>query len=551
MDNDEKTANVPKMREVYMKAAVTVCWLGLEVEGIAAAFDYASRLQVTYKHELAAQKQYILTAEEEKEEDPHVQVKLGDPALETLVDLLDRPYFERAWIVQEVVVSKRAAFMCGSAMITWKSLLAAYLYLSSKIWLWEFYHGSRLHSLISMWLSEMEWADGTDLDWPITLLRHRVCLSGDPRDKVYAFYGMRCNESLRKLGIEPDYREATTMELVYTRLAARALHKVQTAVLHVPRLITTSDEVSDPNFDQFSLPSWVPDWRWTEATPTSLLFIEMLAGETSGLVDYHASKDSVFEPGFDVEAYNSLSIPIEDLEQSQLPKMLKLHGVTVAKVTQLTPRPWISQKAPNRRTLLDQAKLLQFNMYQVQEWEALFRPQSATQIYPATGEIATQAMYETFMAGAAEHTLETKLSAFVAFEKRQSVLRLLRMFNIHGFLVCYIMVVLVERVLRRFGWVNPQAQFSGMVGHMINRKGALMVNVEESETRYYALVPSICRLDDHVVLVGGVTTPLILRKKGEDADITWEFIGDAYVHGIMKGELWDKRKGDRKDMWIT
>jgi hypothetical protein len=78
-----------------------------------------------------------------------------------------------------------------------------------------------------------------------------------------------------------------------------------------------------------------------------------------------------------------------------------------------------------------------------------------------------------------------------------------------------------------------------------------MVNVEESETRYNALVPSICRLDDHVVLVGGVTTPLILRRKSEGTDATWEFIGDAYVHGIMKGELWDKRKGDRKDMWIT
>ena len=90
-----------------------------------------------------------------------------------------------------------------------------------------------------------------------------------------------------------------------------------------------------------------------------------------------------------------------------------------------------------------------------------------------------------------------------------------------------------------------------MVGHIWNRKGATVVNSEDSELTYYALVPSICRLDDHVVLVGGVTTPLILRKKGEGADITWEFIGDAYVHGIMKGELWDKRKGDRKDMWIT
>jgi hypothetical protein len=160
-------------------------------------------------------------------------------------------------------------------------------------------------------------------------------------------------------------------------------------------------------------------------------------------------------------------------------------------------------------------------------------------------------MYETFMAGTKAYTPEIKLSAWRAFEKRERILRLFHTCRVHGFLVCYIMVVLVERILRRFGWVNPEVQFRNMVGHMTSRKGALMVNVEESETRYYALVPSICRLDDHVVLVGGVTTPLILRKKGEGTDATWEFIGDAYVHGIMKGELWDKRKGDRKDMWIT
>jgi hypothetical protein len=68
---------------------------------------------------------------------------------------------------------------------------------------------------------------------------------------------------------------------------------------------------------------------------------------------------------------------------------------------------------------------------------------------------------------------------------------------------------------------------------------------------YYALVPSISQLGDYVVLVGGVTTPLILRKTGEGTAATWEFIGDTYVHGIMKGELWEKRKGDCEDMWIA
>ncbi len=558
MDNDERTANVPKMRQVYMKAAITVSWLGLEVEGIAAAFDYASRLHTIYIHEMADQGQHVLTAEEEKEEVPRVQVKLGDPALETLLHLLDRPYFERAWIMQEVIVSNEVWFMCGSAIITWSSLLTAYVYLmATKPWLWECYPGLRTHVVLLMKFSEQEWTSGTDVDCFGTLLRHRMCLSGDPRDKVYAFYGMRCKKALEELGIEPDYNAETTTEVMYTRLAARALHKAQVAVLHVPRLITNPHEECDTNLKRLTLPSWVPDWRWTEATPMSLLLAEV--GETSTVLDYHASMDSDFEPGFDLETFNSPSTPTKDLDQ--LPKMLNLYGVTVAKVTQLTPRRWIARKTSIRQSLLEQAQLLQFDQHQVHEWEVFFRPKNATQIYPATGELATRAMYETCMAGTTQYTPEVKLRAWAAFEKRQNFLRLLHILHIHSFLVWYIMVVLVERVLRRFGWANPEAQSKSMVGHIWNRKGAIIVNVKDFKMAYYALVPSICQLGDCVVLVGGVTTPLILRKKdkgetqlkdGESKTVnTWEFVGDAYVHGIMKGELWEKTKEDREDIWIA
>jgi hypothetical protein len=549
-DKIEKTAQVPKMRQVYMKAALTVSWLGPGDEGVDAAFKYAHGLHTTYKRELAEQKQYVLTPEEEKEEDVRTLVKVGDPALETLLSLLDRPYFERSWIVQEVVVSRNVWFMCGSANIPWNALLAAYLYLlTSQQWIWEFYQGARASNVILLRLSEMEWTSGADLDWPGTLLRHRLCFSGDPKDKLYAFYGMRCKKSLDELGIEPNYDEELTTEILFTRLAVRTLGKAQVAILHVPRLVTTTKEESDPDFKHFTLPSWVPDWRYTDATPTSLVVAEVFATEASAGHNYHASKDSTFKPGFEIEAYNSPENGFNHM--GQLPKMLKLYSVTVAIVTRLTPRRWVARKVPLRQTLLEQARLLQFNMQQIHEWEALFRPQDARQIYPATGEPATEAMYKTFMADDIQHTPEAKRTAYAAFEKRQRYLRLLHTFKIHGFLLPYIAVVLVERVFRRFGWANPEMQFRVMVGHMLNRKGAIMTSVEEnSNMTYDALVPSISRLGDHVVLVGGVVTPLILRK-GEGTVTTWEFIGDAYVHGIMKGELWEKKKGDCEDMWIA
>jgi hypothetical protein len=217
----------------------------------------------------------------------------------------------------------------------------------------------------------------------------------------------------------------------------------------------------------------------------------MLVSETSAVPNYHASKKSTFKPFFDLETYNTPQGPME--EPDRLPSLLRIHGVTVAKVTQLTPRPWVIRKTSSRHSLLEQAQLLQFNMHQMHEWEALFRPRKATQIYSATGELATRAMYETFMAGETQNTPEVRLNASAAFEKRQRFLRLLYWFHIHGFIVCYIAVVLIERVFRRFGWVNPEMQFRSMVGHMTSRKGARMVNISDPEHSYNALVSSLCK----------------------------------------------------------
>ena len=95
----------------------------------------------------------------------------------------------------------------------------------------------------------------------------------------------------------------------------------------------------------------------------------------------------------------------------------------------------------------------------------------------------------------------------------------------------------------------------------MSRKDARMINVQDPVMFYHALVPGICRLGDCVVLVGGVTTQIILRRKGKNTVqledgirkpvATWEFIVDAYVHGVMKGDLWETRKGDREDMWVA
>ncbi|CAO2657077.1 Nn.00g058800.m01.CDS01 [Neocucurbitaria sp. VM-36] len=572
-DSDEKNIHVPKMREIYMKAMCTVSWLGREADGSAEAMAYADKLSKTYRRLMAEQKLITLTPDEEKETVQKVQVKLGDPALEAMLKLLDRPYFERAWIVQEVIVSRQVYFMCGDydSVLSWEALLGAFVYLiQTQAWLWEFYSGMRVRHIIELRLSEMDWTTSIDIDWPRALLRHRACLAGEASDKVYAFYGLRCKRALEELDIKPNYNMPT--EVLYTQLAARALKKGQVVVFHVPRLVIGKEQEEDRQFKKITLPSWVPDWRFTDETPYSLTNTESIANRPTLDADYCATKKSPFRLTFDSPAWNALSD--SRAAPTTLPKLLRLSGFTVATVTRLTRRRWIIEVPTGRQTLLDQAQLLQSAQRQVYEWEAVFHPYFSSKIYTPTGESGHTATYETFMAGSALYTPQVKRAAATAFERRQRFLRLFYTLHLQDFLICYIAVVLAERVLRCFGYANPEVQFRGMVDHMANRRGAQMVKktsgrsssssseTSAQQTTYLALVPGICQLGDEVVLVEGVTTPLILRPKGqasvqlegekEKTVQTWKFIGDSYVHGLMKGEVWDNGKeGECEGFWIA
>jgi hypothetical protein len=52
---------------------------------------------------------------------------------------------------------------------------------------------------------------------------------------------------------------------------------------------------------------------------------------------------------------------------------------------------------------------------------------------------------------------------------------------------------------------------------------------------------AIAEEGDYIVLVQGARIPLIVRGR----EGMWELVGDAYVHGVMSGELWNEEKCQR------
>jgi hypothetical protein len=243
---------------------------------------------------------------------------------------------------------------------------------------------------------------------------------------------------------------------------------------------------------------------------------------------------------------------------STLPKLLCLRGVRIARITHATA-PWHLHQPTTQQTLSSQARILQANQLQNVDWEAVLRPKNALAIYPPTRGTRMAAFYETLMAGSRMYAPVHKAAAAAGFERRQRVLRCIPMLRLHGFLFVYCVVVLVERMLRVFGYTNPQTLFGSMVGPMINRRGARLAGSTDPEMDYLALVPGLCRPGDHVVLVEGVRMPLVLREKGwvsvtgHGEVETWELLGDCYVHGVMDGEAWEveRLEGEERGWWIA
>jgi hypothetical protein len=77
-----------------------------------------------------------------------------------------------------------------------------------------------------------------------------------------------------------------------------------------------------------------------------------------------------------------------------------------------------------------------------------------------------------------------------------------------------------------------------------------------SEKGHMGLGPSNAASGDKIAVLFGGKVPYILRKNeyegSENPEITWKFLGDSYVHGIMDGEVIESLgKGEVMEELIT
>ena len=497
-DDNERTQQVSKMRRIYEQASTVISWLGEESEGS----DEAMRL-VRYIGEWTRRQGGTLlgsswdpsrfTSVSDVFEHYGLQVRAQNWA--ALWDLLERPYWSRIWIVQELSVRGRLSrstgvLLCGGAAVERAMYDFACAWLESVLPVvaqrlvetgidadfGEPYstltdRGIPAGMTMSQTIAACNAKPGRDLESLIAATARFE--ASDPRDKIFALAGIAAKVDL---GLEVNYTKSLRDVLKdFVKYSLEKRGNLNVLVGNRQRILPTD-----------LAPSWAPDVlvpTTTASNPFQAPDGEQLAFRASGT----RPPVAVFQQGTD-------QLQVEGIKLGVLKKVIgplvlggemsvpKTPGITISqaiggdelveKLKEYRPPPDVDHEAFWRTLVMDRY---------MKEWEFL---------HPAPVEFGAMcrvllgqgSVPADFMPGA-------RLSA------------------------------------RKMSYRAPfmQAMLNSVSGR----------SFFDTESGLMGLGPLCCQPGDVVALVLGCRSCLVLRPVGYE----FQLVGDAYVHGVMEGQL--------------
>ncbi|KAI0456442.1 heterokaryon incompatibility protein-domain-containing protein [Xylaria acuta] len=181
----ERGHQVNLMKDIFSTANLTIAWIGPSNEDSDFVMDHCVNRKHASYHKL------------------HMAALAAKK-------LLRRPYFERVWIVQEVLLSQRLLILCGFKECWWEDLDAL---LYDPRWRHEIDIPDGIDALF-----RVRGVHGTGRGLPMEL--HRLLYDfhskkcSDPRDHVYALLGLVTDEDKRGK-LQADY--TISPQLLYYR----------------------------------------------------------------------------------------------------------------------------------------------------------------------------------------------------------------------------------------------------------------------------------------------------------------------------------------------
>ena len=233
-DLAERSHQVTLLRDTFESAENVIIWLGEDTGDAKEAFDI------------------LRTIDHFSLSDKDIRSFLMLKGHKVLEKLLERSWFRRIWVIQELICAMKATITCGSHAMEWERFLDVAARIKSTRYYGPFGDESVHNALYSLGGMRRErqlrqQREKTHLE--TMLYSYRCCLASDPRDKVFALVGI-ANEQ-NAVAYTPDYTKDVLK--VYRDLA---IHLI-IAGGH-PDILVNCAHITRSHIPH--LPSWAPDW---------------------------------------------------------------------------------------------------------------------------------------------------------------------------------------------------------------------------------------------------------------------------------------------------
>ncbi|TLD31155.1 hypothetical protein PspLS_02941 [Pyricularia sp. CBS 133598] len=505
-DKEEKSRQIPLMGRVYQHAINTLVWLGTSDSVTGQVFS----LLIHSATEL------ILDFSQLQIPDG-LQQRGFPPAKDTiwndLWDLLDRPWFSRLWIIQEVVLSRNAWVVCGDQLMSWSMLETACANLKA--------------AGVSQWLQEkISKGESTDhcqrvvklgtfgQEQSMTLLnRARESNCWDQRDKIYGLLGI-----IRASWVRVDYNRTYTVGRLYRDVAAEALRRHELFLASALQSVDhdyneTLRPVTDcEHFERGTLPSWVADWSQPRQTAS--------LSDRTGVYGNSAAVRS-----------NSILQRQISIHEDELHVKGRIFD-TVAEMSEVMRKPDISYDDPqtsNKEVLVRCAEIAAkstsypgkrlVNVFEA-FWRTLVVDKDAD-----NRQRAPSSFEEIFSLLLDESTGQHPSLSGQTYSKRQRQppgKGRLELFSLSS---------------RRPGATFQELK-EALRRALRNRRFAV------TKQGYFGLVPHWTKAGDEVCMLNGCDVPYIIRRVGHGGggqgvaeSYRFHFLGECYIHGMMNEEV--------------
>ncbi|KAF4500380.1 Heterokaryon incompatibility 6, OR allele [Fusarium agapanthi] len=519
-DTDECVQQIGQMCEIYQRASMDLFWIGEPVENAEAVLELVSSLNrlETYLLESGGSRPGISALL-----NPIFMRTIGlpehdNPIWGSLMQFISRTAFQRAWIIQEVAVSRNTAIFCGLLMLPFDVVGRAATFLVESSWIKLFHEMYKVSGaagfITGMMNCRVRHQEGEHQSLDLLLASTRRFKATKPVDKIFALINVA--ESGRKdalpPALRPDYRKS-----VVEVFRDVTLHLIRRGSLDI---LSGVEDVKLRQVHQ--LPSWVPDYSVHQVAsilcmpPRPGWFTLYAAAAGRGVsVQHSPSNPNILTlSAYRVDAISKIGPIAEESIYDTLEKWATMVDFSA-------PYPMVNGKPVSMidafwRTLVGNIGLGASSYPVGQDW--LYK-------FAAFTLQAQEELQQRFSSSSDKRAAVESPSLTPGID---SVLHLLKDHH-QG-----------EEALDQDGGLYESTM------HHVSWYRRLFL----TEGGYLGLAHPSSQPGDEVVLLSGGRVPFVVRRGSAEIPECYSIVGEAYVHGIMDGELLGTADAKWEDLYL-